>query len=92
LEEDNLVDFEVGNHYMATHPSSPFVNRMMMRALTEDGRVTVMNRDVNVHRGGASEPMRLDDRGSLRRLVVDYFGFDLPEVERLRVPSIPEWG
>lgn len=92
LEEDNLVDFEVGNHYMATHPSSPFVNRMMMRALTEDGRVTVMNRDVNVHRGDASEPMRLDNRGSLRRLVVDYFGFDLPEVERLRVPSIPEWG
>lgn len=91
LEEDNLVDFEVGNHYTATHPSSPFVNRMMMRALTEDGRVTVMNREVKIHRGNVSEAMQLDDRTSLRTLIVDHFGFDLPEVEHLRVPSIPEW-
>jgi N-hydroxyarylamine O-acetyltransferase len=91
LEEDNLVDFEVGNHYTATHPNSPFVNRMMMRALTEDGRVTVMNRDVNIHRGNTSEPMQLADRTALRALLVDYFGFDLPEVEHMRVPSIPEW-
>jgi N-hydroxyarylamine O-acetyltransferase len=91
LEEDSLVDFEVGNHYTATHPSSPFVNRLLMRALTADGRVTVMNRDVNIHRGDTSETMRLDSRTSLRALIVDHFGFDLAEVERLRVPSIPEW-
>src|SRR5689334_14937642 len=30
LERDNLVDFEVGNHYTATHPGSPFVNRLML--------------------------------------------------------------
>jgi len=24
-------------------------------------------------------------------LLIEYFGFDLPEVERMRVPSIPEW-
>ena len=83
--------FEVGNHYAATHPSSPFVNRMMMRALTEDGRVTMMNREVNIHRGNTSEPMQLDNRTSLRKLIVNYFGFDLAEVEHLRVPSIPEW-
>jgi hypothetical protein len=27
----------------------------------------------------------------LRKLLNEYYGFDLPEVERLRVPSIPEW-
>ena len=37
LEADNLVDFEVGNHYTATHPASPFVNRLMLRAMTPDG-------------------------------------------------------
>jgi N-hydroxyarylamine O-acetyltransferase len=91
LEEDNPVDFEVGNHYVATHPGSPFVNRIMMRALTGDGRVTVMNRDVNIQRGGNSEPMQLADRAALRALLADHFGFDLPDVERMRVPSIPEW-
>jgi N-hydroxyarylamine O-acetyltransferase len=91
LEEDNPVDFEVGSHYVATHPSSPFVNRMMMRALTADGRVTVMNREVNIRRGDTSEPILLADRTALRTLLVDYFGFDLPEVEHMPVPSIPEW-
>ncbi|HEX4598399.1 MAG TPA: arylamine N-acetyltransferase [Burkholderiaceae bacterium] len=91
LEPDNLVDFEVGNHYTATHPMSPFVNRIMMRALTPNGRVTVMNRDVTVRDGGTSTSSQLADRVALRGLLAGHFGFDLPEVERLRVPSIPEW-
>ena len=48
--------------------------------------------------GGA--PMRrfnpvstqLADRAALPALLVEHFGFDLPEVLHLRVPSIPEWG
>jgi len=27
----------------------------------------------------------------LRALLARHFGFDLPEIEQLRVPSIPEW-
>jgi N-hydroxyarylamine O-acetyltransferase len=91
LEEDNPVDFEVGSHYVATHPGSPFVNRMMMRALTADGRVTVANRDVNIRCGDMVEPVQLVDRSALRTLLITYFGFDLPEVEHMTVPSIPEW-
>lgn len=85
------VDFAMGNHYTATYPGSAFVNRIMMRALTDDGRVTVMNRDVTVWRGQTGQPSTLADRGALRALLVEHFGFDLPEVERLRVPMIPEW-
>lgn len=91
LDQDNLVDFEVGNHYASTHRSSPFVNRIMMRALTPEGRVSVMNRDVTLWRGEKSYPTQLADRAALRKLLVEHFGFDLPEVEHLRVPSIPEW-
>jgi len=91
LERDNLVDFDVGNHYTATHPDSPFVNRIMMRALTADGRVTVMNRDVTVLRGNTPHVTQLADRAALRALLIQYFGFDFPDVEHLRVPSIPEW-
>ena len=92
LEQENLVDFEMGNHFTATYSGSPFVNRIMMRALTEEGRVTVMNRDVTIWRANKSRSTQLTDRSALRALLVDYFGFDLPEVEQLRVPSIPEWG
>jgi N-hydroxyarylamine O-acetyltransferase len=90
-ERDYVVDFEVGNHYTSTHPDSPFVNRIMMRALMADGRVTVMNRDVTILRGHTRQTLQLADRAALRALLTKYFGFDLPEVERLRVPSIPEW-
>ena len=65
--------------------------RMMLRALTADGRVGVMNRDVTLWRGDDVEAFQLADRAAPRALLVAHFGFDLPDVEQLRVPTIPEW-
>jgi N-hydroxyarylamine O-acetyltransferase len=92
LDRDNLVDFEMGNYFTSTNPLSPFRNRVMLRALTSDGRVGVMNRDVTIWRGDCVEMRVLADRAALRRLVAEHFGFDLPQIETMRVPSIPEWG
>ena len=69
----------------------PFVTRLMIRALTPDGRVSAMNRDVTELRDGVIEKRQLADRGDLRALLARHFGFDLAEVENLRVPSVPEW-
>jgi N-hydroxyarylamine O-acetyltransferase len=91
LEHDNLVDFEVGNHFTATHPGSPFVNRLMLRAYTPRGRVHVMNRDVTEWRDGAAHTRTLQDRAALRDLLAESFGIDLPEVAALRVPMVPDW-
>ncbi|MBV8651835.1 MAG: arylamine N-acetyltransferase [Alphaproteobacteria bacterium] len=91
LDHDNPVDFEVGNHFTSTHPKSPFLNMILMRALTPEGRVTVMNRDVTVWRNGTAQPAKLADRAALRALLAEHFGFDLPEVEQMSVPAIPEW-
>lgn len=91
LEQENPADFEMGNHYTSTHPSSPFVNRILMRALIPGGRVTVMNRDVTLQRADGADHGELADRSALRALLVEHFGFDLPDVLTLRVPSIPEW-
>jgi hypothetical protein len=33
----------------------------------------------------------VNDRARLRSILVNDFGFDLPEVEAMRVPSVPEW-
>ena len=92
LEADTQVDFEVANHYVATHPRSPFVNRLMLRAIRDDGSyVAVMNRDVTTWRSGVPQASELADRRALRALLAGDFGMDLPEVESLHVPSIPEW-
>lgn len=91
LEEENAADFELGNHYTSTHPESPFVNRIMLRALTDDGRVTVMNRDLTLWHGNQPERAQIADRDALRTLLIERFGFDLPQVEQLQVPTIAEW-
>ncbi len=92
LEPENPVDFAMGNHFTATWPQSAFVQRLMLRALTPDGRrVSVMNRDVTVAHDGTFDKSQLADRAALRALLAAEFGIDLPEVERLRVPTVPEW-
>ncbi len=91
LEQENPIDFEVANHYVATHPASLFRNRIMLSAVTPEGRVNVMNRDVTVLRADGAESLQLADRAALRALLAEHFGFDLPEVEQLRVPAIREW-
>jgi N-hydroxyarylamine O-acetyltransferase len=91
LEEDFPVDFEMANHFTASHARSPFVNRLMMSLFKADGRVSVMNRDATIRRGATSYKSQLPDRTALRNLLIEHFGFDLPEVESIRVPAIPEW-
>jgi N-hydroxyarylamine O-acetyltransferase len=91
LEAESPIDFVMANHFTATWSESPFVQRLMLRVLTKDGRVSVMNRDVTVARGGTFEKSQLADRSALRALLSNEFGIDLPEVETLRIPSVPEW-
>ena len=90
LERDYPIDFEMANHFTATHPSSHFTRRLMLRAFTDDGRITIANRDVTRFRGTTQETVQLADRKELRATLAAHFGFDL-DVEPIRVPQIPEW-
>jgi N-hydroxyarylamine O-acetyltransferase len=91
LEVDNASDFVVANYYTSTHPASAFRNRLMLRAFAGDARVSVMNRSVTIADGATSRTYELADRTALRALLAERFGFDLPEVETLRVPAIEGW-
>ncbi len=91
LEAELPIDAELGNHYTSTHPRSLFVNRLMLRAFGPAGRIALMNRELTIRRGDTVERHQLADRGALRTLLLEQCGIDLPEVETLRVPLIPEW-
>jgi N-hydroxyarylamine O-acetyltransferase len=91
LEHDHPIDFEMANHFTATHTASPFTSRIMARAFLPDGKVTIANRDLTVTRGADVLARVLADRRELRAAVAEYWGFDLPELETLRVPSVPDW-
>ena len=91
LDDDNWIDFEVANYWFSTHAASPMRQRLMLRAMTPQGRVTVMNREVTIRSNGTLHTFQLEDRKELQLLLHDTFGIDLPEVETLAVPLVPEW-
>lgn len=91
LEHEHPIDFEVANHYIATHASSPFVQHILASSTIDGGDVRIANRTVKISRGGHVEERQLADRAALRAIVAEHFGFDLPELLTLRVPAVPEW-
>jgi N-hydroxyarylamine O-acetyltransferase len=91
MEGEYPVDFEMMNYYIATHPASFFTHNILASAVTPEGRVNIMNQDVNIIRNGAAEPAHLADRKALRALVTEHFGFDLPELETIKVTGVPDW-
>ena len=52
-------------------------------------RSRIRSPDVTV-RGAASETRARADRTALRQRVVEHFGFDRPEPDRLRVPAVAD--
>jgi hypothetical protein len=84
LEEDYPVYFEMMNYYTSNHPSSFFTHNILTSAVTQDGRVNIMNQGVQIISNGAARGAHLTDRKAVRSLVTEHFGFDLPELETMR--------
>lgn len=91
LEPAEPVDFVMGNHFVSTFPTSPFVTTLMLRAITPRGRVSVANRALTRRHDGREEKQVIESRAELRTILKENFGFDLPEVEHLHVPAVSEW-
>ncbi|MGC0423446.1 arylamine N-acetyltransferase family protein [Embleya sp. AB8] len=79
LERRELVDFEVANWFIATHPRSPFRDTLRVqrsgpheRAYLENRRLTVVRSD------GSQEARELTDDHEVLRLLVGHFGLLLP--------------
>ena len=91
MEEEYPVDIEMMNHYTAANPASYFTHNILASAVTDEGRVNIMNQGVHTISHGVAEPSQLGDRKALRSLVAQHFGFDLPELETMRVDAVPDW-
>ena len=91
LERDHPVDFDMANYYVATHPASLFTNNLLLNRFTPEGQIGVMNAKGSLSRDGNTRHFEIADRAALRALLIEHFDIDLPEVESLRVPAIPDW-
>ena len=65
--------------------------RLALRALTPSGRLSVVGREVTLREGRVVQYWTLRHRPALRALLQRHFGFDLPEVLTMRVPSVSAW-
>ena len=79
------IDFEVGNWYVSTHPSSPFRDRLLV-ARSEPGiRHTLRGAEYAIHRlGRASERCRIESPDALVELLQSTFRIALPGHPGLR--------
>ena len=91
MEEEYPVDFEMMQHYLVTHPASFYTHNLVATALTKEGFVNIMNQEASIVRNGSAQPAHLADRKALRRFVAQHFGFDLPELETMKVNGVPGW-
>lgn len=78
------VDYEVSNHFLLTHPSSPFLTLLMAARAAPDHRFALLNNELAVHRpDGTTERRRLNGTAEIRRTLEQKFGLTLPDDQAL---------
>jgi arylamine N-acetyltransferase len=79
------IDLKVGSWYASTHPSSHFVTSLMASMVTADGRCNLSGRNMAIHRGGATEKIRLDDASAVVDILIDRFGINVADAGERKV-------
>ena len=74
------IDYEVANHYTATHPLSGFVRTLTVQRSTRAARHILRGRTYTIRHGEAETVREIAD-GELVAILRDPFGIDLPEAD-----------
>jgi len=82
LEPVPAIDFEVANHFTATHPSSPFTRMLWVRMVDETGTRSLVNRELKVTGASGRQVREVQDQRELCDVLRDEFGLDVPEMAR----------
>jgi N-hydroxyarylamine O-acetyltransferase len=85
LDDDNLIDFELGNHFTSTHPKSVFRKMLMVAIRTAEGRVSLVNNEATIYQNGVAKKMAIESSKILCEFIHEHMGIDLPEAEQLNV-------
>jgi N-hydroxyarylamine O-acetyltransferase len=84
LEEQRHADFVMASWFCSAHPDSPFVRRKLV-ALPEVGtRRVMLDRELEVRRGGVSEKKTIEGDDAYRAVLREIFTIDLGSDALLR--------
>lgn len=79
LQEQDDIDFTVGNWFVSTHPESPFRDRLAASRTGPGYRKTLNNTEFAIHRlGSPAKRRQLADADSVIRVLRDDFGIAIP--------------
>lgn len=84
-ELQHRVDYDIANHFTATHPSSPFVDQAVAMRTTPQERFTLRGLTLTTTRAGGMTDERLIDPEGLGEVLRATFGIALGEDEIVRV-------
>ena len=74
------IDLKVGSWFVSTHPSSHFVTNLMAALVTADARWNLADRNLAIHRAGATEKILLDDAAAVVDTLSERFGINVADV------------
>lgn len=78
------VDFEVLNHFVATHESSPFRTALMAARRTPEGGYALRDNELSIYAAGTKEQTALGTAEEIERALTEIFGIRLPATPALR--------
>ena len=88
LEPQEVVDYDVANYYVSTHPDSPFTRTLAAQLPTPEARFVLRNRELTIERAAGTEIRAITD-DELPEVLRRLFGLALPP--GTTIPDIP-WG
>jgi N-hydroxyarylamine O-acetyltransferase len=87
LEPQLAVDFEVANHYTATHPSSIFVQHPFVQLTTPRASYRLFDRKFSVRRGADVQSRELESHEEVIEVLGQTFGLRFPAGTRFPGPA-----
>lgn len=89
LEEMPPIDREVANWFTSAHPQSHFRSRLVCARATENGRISILNRELKFRRNG--EPAESRELRTPRELIEalgEHFGLRFPADTVFQCPAL----
>lgn len=85
MEPQIAADYELGNHYTATHPDSRFTTTLVAVRTTPERRYLLRNLELSINEGqGAQISHRLRDEDELLDVLATTFGLRFPAGTRFK--------
>lgn len=81
LDPVETIDLELSNHWTATRPGTRFTTLVVVSRVLEDGFISLLNRQLSVHRNGSNDSRLVETMEDYREVLTQQLGLALNDAE-----------